>query len=339
MKLAALVPFEFHEPQFGGAERIYELLTRIEAPVYVLAPSPEPDRVVKVKNLTIQYRQLPEWVRTSPHYDINLASVAKEIFRADLDEFNPDLVILEHPWQVEAVEGYRFVYDAHNNETAMKRQILPDEAERTAELEAKALQAEHVFYCAETDNIEAKAKTLIPNGTNLPDVSRMNGSLLKTVLFVGSAHPPNIAAAMMLAGLAKAIPEYTVVIAGACSFYIQNPPDNVRLVGHLSPAALDFVFCNASVFVNLMTAGSGTSLKIAKALSYGMPVISSELGARGYENYCIIAPNAESVIKALHDLTDQKAYKQQSEIARGAAHELDWDIIGKRYSDTILGLA
>jgi hypothetical protein len=35
-------------------------------------------------------------------------------------------------------------------------------------------------------------------------------------------------------------------------------------------------------FVNLVSHGSGTHLKVGRALAYGVPVITSQIGARGY---------------------------------------------------------
>jgi glycosyltransferase involved in cell wall biosynthesis len=100
---------------------------------------------------------------------------------------------------------------------------------------------------------------------------------------------------------------------------------------------LDYLFANSHAFVNLTTAGSGTSLKVARALSYGLPVISAPLGARGYTESCIIANNSAELLTALENLRNPAAYKLQSEISRAKAEQLSWDAIGKRFSDTVLG--
>jgi glycosyltransferase involved in cell wall biosynthesis len=337
MRMAALAPFPFHFGQFGGAERIANLLTRVEHEIDVFVPASTVGDPLRLANLTIYGKQLPEWVTQSDRYDTALSEVAKEMFSDAVDPY--DLIILEHPWQVEAVEGKRFIYDAHNNETKMKEQLSPQEVHRTNYLENKALKAEHVTYCSTADNLQTQSPTtLIPNGTDLPDIKRVNGNKIKNLLFVGSAHPPNIAAAVMLARMAQALPDYTIVIAGECSNYIENPPSNVRLTGHVNQTVLDFLFSNTHAFINLITAGSGTSLKIARALSYGVPVISSPLGARGYESACIIANNAQEVVNALGMLNDSKAYKGYSEAARSSAQELSWDNVGKKFNDVIARL-
>lgn len=339
MKIAALAPFQFHYAHFGGADRIMQLLSRVEAPIEVFAATGGDNEIVKIKNLTIHYKSVPEWIKTSEDYDINLSKVSRELFQAELNEYDADLVILEHPWQVQALSGQKFIYDAHNDETKMKSQIAnPEIVKATKELEAKALQASHVTYCSEDDELITNSpKTYIPNGTNIPNISRFNGSKLNTLLFVGSAHPPNVAAATMLATLAPHLPDYQIVIAGQCSAYLTGVADNVRLLGHVQDSVLDYLFANSHAFVNLITAGSGTSLKVARALSYGLPVISAPLGARGYTESCIIANNSAELLAALENLRNPAAYKLQSEISRAKAEQLSWDAIGKRFSDTVLG--
>jgi glycosyltransferase involved in cell wall biosynthesis len=340
VNIAALAPFQFHYAHFGGADRIMQLLSRVQAPVEVFAPTGGHDELVRVNNLTIHYKSIPEWVKTAEDYDIAISKVAHEMFANDLAEQNPDVVILEHPWQIDALSGQKFVYDAHNDETKMKIQLSTQEiAIQANALENKALAADHVTFCSMGDEIETDSpKTFIPNGTNLPNISRLNGAKLKTLLFVGSAHPPNVAAALMLANLGPALADYEIIIAGQCSTFINTTASNVRLLGHVSDAVLDYLFANTHAFINLITAGSGTSLKVARALSYGLPVISSPLGARGYEGSCIIARDAQELLSALDTLQNASNYKLQSETARQGAEAFSWDAIGKRFSDVVLGL-
>lgn len=338
MRLAALAPFAFHNGGFGGAERILNLLTRVEHPIDVFVPAATVGPAIQLGNLNINGVQLADSVINSGNdYDTALSEVAGSMFADVLESY--DLTILEHPWQVDALQGKRFIYDAHNNESRMKSQLFPHEVARTKVVEAKALKAEHVTFCSLDDDLVTDSPmTHIPNGTDLPSIQRVNGSGVRNLLFVGSAHPPNIAAAVMLANLAQALPDYTVVIAGACSQYIQNAPSNVRLVGHVNPAILDFLFSNAHAFINIITAGSGTSLKVARALSYGVPVISSQLGARGYEDACMIAQSAQEVVDHLGTLTYPTIWKEESERARNAAEDLSWDKVGSRFNQVIQGL-
>lgn len=338
LRIVALAPFEIHFPHFGGAQRIHELLTRIDNEVIVLAPNASGHDSVKLKNLDIRYKPIPDSLKASPEFDTDLAKIAKDLWAQDLQDLDPDVVILEHPWQVDAITGQKFLYDSHNNETHLKQQIHPQVAEATAPLEARALKADLVTYCSDSDNIQTDSpKVLIPNGTHLPELAKHVPT--KNLLFAGSAHTPNVAAAIMLARLAPALPDYQIIIAGTCGMGIENLPPNVRVLGFVNDQTLDFLFRNAHAFVNLITAGSGTSLKVARALSYGLPVISSKLGARGYENACIVAETAQGVLEALTLLSDPITHTEAREAAREAATALSWDSIGAKFNEAVMSVA
>lgn len=337
MKIAALAPFPFVDKHFGGAERIYNLLTRIEHEVEVFVPNLTGFGEENHKNLKIRALKLPDWV-AGKEYDLAVADGSKEIFAHLLDR--ADLVVLEHPWQVEALTGQRFIYDAHNNEAKLKKIIsTPETVAITQRLENLALKADHVTFCSLDDEILTDSpKTYIPNGTNLPKNLNKTGYTSKLLLFIGSAHPPNIGAALTLANLSQAFSDYEIVIAGACSQYIHTEAPNVHLLGQVSPETLDYLMKTSLAFVNLMAAGSGTSLKVIKALSYGLPVVSSEIGARGFADGCIIAKTAQEVIENVGQLKSPKQWEMASETATGLARGYSWDVIGNKFNEVVRGL-
>jgi glycosyltransferase involved in cell wall biosynthesis len=336
VKIVALAPFPFVEAEFGGGERIHNLLTRVENSVQVFVPSYEHEAKFLYKNLQVEIVKIPQ-PNGRKEWDFQVADTAKEVFGQLVENAQPDLVILEHPWQVEALNGQKFIYDAHNNETAMKRLIsTPDAVIRTQELEGKALQADHITFCSVDDKLESdKPMTHIPNGVNLPDQPNKSGYKSRTIVFMGSAHPPNIGAAVTLAQMAPLLSNYQIVIVGACSNFIDSPADNVTLVGHISKEALDLLLKTSFAFVNAMGGGSGTSLKVIKSLAYGLPVISSEFGARGYGNGCLIARTAQEVLETLEALQTPSYYKSVSEASLELARGYSWDVIGKRFNEVV----
>lgn len=336
MRIAALAPFPFIKAEFGGGQRIYNLLTRVEAKLEVFTPNYQVEGTDTIANLNVNYYKIPKSDKAD-EFDFDVIDSAHLI--ADrLQDF--DLVILEHPWQANALTGQLFLYDAHNNETALKRQLFgEDSAIKAASVETKALQADHVTYCSADDNLAtASPMTLIPNGTDIPDIELGNSYRSKVLLFAGSAHPPNIGAAQMLANLSKILPEYEIFIVGACGQYVKTDSPNVRILGHVNNATLDALLRITHAFVNAIAAGSGTSLKVARALSYGVPVISSELGARGYGDSCIIAKNAQEVIDALVHLRIRTNYLKAAERAREASKSYSWDTIGADFNAVVEGL-
>jgi glycosyltransferase involved in cell wall biosynthesis len=84
-----------------------------------------------------------------------------------------------------------------------------------------------------------------------------------------------------------------------------------------------------------MGGGSGTSLKVIKAISYGLPVISSVIGARGYSTGCLIARTAQEVMEWLDRLKTPLQYKSVSESNLELAKGYSWDVIGKRFNEVV----
>ena len=339
MKIAALTPFPFVHAEFGGGQRIENLLLSVDNEVRVFVANLHGEGTGRYKNLDISLHKVPETM-PGPEYDMNVALASKEVFGPLLDDYNPDLVILEHPWQVEAVGGRAFLYDAHNNETHMKSLISSQEVvAMTQGLEEKALKAKHVTFCSQSDELATDSpKTWVPNGTEWPEKENEFGYESRTLLFVGSAHPPNIGAAITLAQLAPALPGYEIVIAGACSQAVQTDTPNVTLAGHVNKPTLAYLMRNAHAFINPIAGGSGTSLKVISALSYGLPVISSKFGARGYEEACAIATNAEEMLSEIQTLSSIPAWRGRSQTGRDFAREYSWANIGVKFNEVIEGL-
>jgi glycosyltransferase involved in cell wall biosynthesis len=336
VKIAALAPFPFVGTEFGGGERIYNLLTRIEAPVDVLCPNYGDTFTDTHKNLTMHYVSVPEHLRQG-EYDMVISKHSGELLKDKLQALAADVVILEHPWQVDALSGQKFVYDAHNNETALKQALSnQDSVEEASRVETLALQAHHVTYCS-PDDVGATdgPRTYIANGTDIPQNLKAFGQGSKTLLFVGSAHPPNIGAAITLVKFAELLHDYQIVIAGECGSFIKTQAPNVSILGHVSKPILDYLFRTSHAFVNAMAAGSGTSLKVVKALSYGLPVIASEIGARGFSEACIIAKNAQELLDAVDRLQSPSHYESIRQASIKAAGEYTWDSLGKKFNEVV----
>jgi glycosyltransferase involved in cell wall biosynthesis len=98
---------------------------------------------------------------------------------------------------------------------------------------------------------------------------------------------------------------------------------------------LDYLFRTAHAFMNPIAAGSGTSLKVGRALSYALPVISSALGARGYEDACIITETAQEAFDALGALRDPRTYAEAANKSRTSAFDYSWDSVAAKYNDVI----
>lgn len=234
-----------------------------------------------------------------------------------------DIVIFSHPWawavasDVVRRDRQLIVYDAHNVEGIIKRQLLgatavgrmlADEVER---LERDLCQsADLVLACSQQDRCTlaqtydlpfAKLR-VCPNGVSARSItpaSWMNRVVAKArlhlgvgpiALFIGGLYPPNIEAAEFIRDrLAPACPRVTFAILGDAGGALlkqasTNPlPKNLRITGRVDEAGKRRWLKAADVGINPMFSGSGTNVKMFDYMAAGLPVVTTPFGARGIE--------------------------------------------------------
>lgn len=353
MKIVALVPFDIYPPQFGGAQRCANLLERI-GPVNVIAldwfgeDRHEQHGDVSYHNISVR-DQAKERAKKLFGLDLHTYDGMAAFCKSDLthlqtyiDSLEPDLIILEHPWLYPFVGDVPFIYDAHNAEAFLTSMRWPGGIDQqvVTELETAAVKhAKAITYCSELDaeifrkyyNPTAPMH-FIPNGTDLPDTVAEGKE--KNLLFVGSQYGPNIRAAQELANQAHLLPDYTIQIVGGCGKAVRTTQPNVKLYGHVDDATLDDLHRNAFAFVNLMHTGSGTSLKVARAMSYGLPVLSTKIGARGYEGVIEVSLN-ESISPHLADIANN--WDTYSKRVRTFAEKISWARAGVKFQGIVRG--
>ena len=79
------------------------------------------------------------------------------------------------------------------------------------------------------------------------------------------------------------MPEAKFLLLGSqcLAFEGQDIPANVGLLGVVSENEKNFIFSIVDLALNPMLSGSGTNLKMFDYMAAGIPVISTEFGARG----------------------------------------------------------
>lgn len=274
---------------------------------------------------------------------------------AELAE-SADLVIVDHASIGPLVPRLNvpIVFNSHNCEVSMAKQLYPEQKGliqivEKAEKELLA-KSDAVTYCSKQDIKELEdnygkinKSIYIPNGAvKQNDVDPKLRMQSKNILFVGSGHPPNVAAAKKLVPLAKLMPEYNFLIAGnaGVNLSFDSYPKNLKILGHVNDNELHKHFQTSLAFINPMDAGSGTHLKMMKALSYGIPIITSKIGARGFTNEeieesMLIAESLQDIQKAILKLSNEKTVK---ELVAGSKHvfkEYDWANIQETYAKFI----
>jgi glycosyltransferase involved in cell wall biosynthesis len=196
------------------------------------------------------------------------------------------------------------------------------------------------------------APLVVPNGA---DVSRLAPDARHErrggILFVGSMHHrPNVEAALRLAeGILPRVwnelPGTSLTIVGG-----PVPPDLAASTKRLGVARASSVellgvvpdvrphLADARVYANPLRHGAGSSLKIAEALGAGVPVVSTELGVRGFglvpgRHYLRAETDEEQALAIARVLRDPDLAASLAREGREEAARYDWASLGARFAE------
>jgi len=186
---------------------------------------------------------------------------------------------------------------------------------------------------------------VIPLAINLKDYPlQPKKEKTSDIVFVGNfSHPPNVDAALylykyILLLIKKRLPDISLMLAGA------NPPASIRRLSQLDRniAVTGYTedilgsYAKAKIFVAPIRYGTGMRFKVLEAMTMGIPVVSTSIGARGIlkENIEIAdTPDifADTVIELLGD---RERCKLLTENARLTIEKYyNWDFLLDRYEN------
>jgi glycosyltransferase involved in cell wall biosynthesis len=253
------------------------------------------------------------------------------------------------PW-MDRVPARLRVYSAHNVETDVlaERGAARRWLRRMAWLEGDAVRSCDVLLtCTAADGRALRrrfggqgAPVVVPNGHDVGpprDGAAMRARLgippsAVVLVFVGSAGRWNAEAAEWLAGAMPDRPgAVQLLLAGRCCDTITAAvarSARVHALGHV--ADLGAVLAAADLGVNPVRAGSGSNGKMATYLGAGLPVLTTPVGARGFEEHAdrlTILPR-----EAMAAAMDAIAASGPPPRAPGA-EELSWEALGRRLHD------
>lgn len=249
------------------------------------------------------------------------------------------------------------VYSSHNVEADYLRYEPAPWALRTSmlrrveELERRAVRdADLVLSCTDGDASRLRelygpvsALEVIPNGfdAELLTSDRADGTAARQsigiplearlLLFVGSGAPHNVEAVGFLQRevLPRLDAGVHLLVVGDCGRATWEDP---ALEGRVHrPGRLDDlrpVFAAADLAVNPVMTGSGSNLKLAEYLASGLPVVTTAVGLRGFEEH------SEGVIVAEREVF--AAGIAGAALPRGqhrTVEDLSWDNLGRRLHD------
>jgi glycosyltransferase involved in cell wall biosynthesis len=225
-----------------------------------------------------------------------------------------DIVILSHPYLYPAVKPYIqkqiVIYEAHNVEFRLKESILPETFLKKIVLcrlkhtgQDLLRRCDICFATSDEDKqvlsqiygVELSKINIAPNGVDegfyaTAAIERTNKreKIIPNplIIFLGSAHPPNVdAARQIIHTIAPRLPDAYFLIAGSVCWPIQKDQlgKNVGLAYFISDEEKRELFRVADIAINPMMSGSGVNLKMLDYMAAGLPVVSTAIGARGID--------------------------------------------------------
>jgi glycosyltransferase involved in cell wall biosynthesis len=287
------------------------------------------------------------------------------------------LVVASHPYPLATIRAclrdQPLIYDAHNVEYDLKWQIFGERRsdpyslmETVREVEAEACRSARLIQaCSEDESrrlqelytVPDSKFLIVPNGVAVRDIpfscdaarQRLKRELglesTPLALFVGSWHPPNIAAAREVFEIARGFPEVAFLLLGGHCLALQRSPhpSNAALMGVVDETTLSFVAALADVALNPMPRGAGTNLKVLRYLAAGVPVLTTPIGARGLGltdgQDALIRP-LDQFPHALRRLLGQPELRRRLAAAgrRLVEERFDWNRIAGALEQTLLSL-
>ena len=276
------------------------------------------------------------------------------------------IAILSHPYlyqEVAKISGSCIlVYDAHNAEYELHRQLLPNSQSGVLtdifQAEKAACEQSHLIAtCSEEDaltlallyNVCHAKFSIVPNGADtqvIPYITYEQRQLHKavlrltqpTIVYMGSNFPPNLLSGEKVFEIARQLPSARFLLIGSLcgAFTNRRLPGNVELVGIVTEQEKYHIFSQADVALNPALNGSGTNLKMLEYMAAGIPVVTTKLGARGISedsgNYFIISECAKMPI-AIQNLLDypQLAADLSQRAYNLAKCRFDWEQIAANF--------
>ena len=254
-----------------------------------------------------------------------------------------------------AAPGLPVVYDAHNVEARLKRELLAGHpaaaalCDFVAEVERRLVDAAAlVLCCSEADAAvfrpHARQVVMMPHGVApaLAPSAPVTGETPR-VGFLGSTHPPNVAAVrFILDEVSPRLPEVVFEIVGSVCAGLSTALPNVVLLGAVSEAAKDTALAGWTVALNPVEGGSGASLKLADYLAHGLPTVNTVHAARGFAEVLagagLVAP-LEAFPETLRRLLEDTALLGRlQEAARMAASAQSWPSVAREARKAIHAL-
>jgi len=284
-----------------------------------------------------------------------------------------DAIVHEFPYSApifDEAEALLEIYNSHNFEASLLPAIVHGSGRHRGFLRLVALERSLAnrarLVCATSDTDAVKFRLfygvssdrlhVCPNGFVDGQFDSVSGirqsvnaelSARPRLLFMGSGHPPNVEAADFLVRLADELSDCVIVIAGGVCGHLAHRalPLNVELAGAFDDVDKQRLLSAATLYLNPVVLGSGTSLKAVEALAAGIPMVSTSEGVRGLPltsgAHCLIADRRDFAESVRDLIVNPKRAEDMAARGRSCAMErLRWSVIAREaYSQIAAALA
>jgi len=287
-----------------------------------------------------------------------------------IHQYQPHFIELEHPYMLPFIQRAKeeghitdqvIIHSSHNVEYLMKEQMLEADDRispaRKKEI-IKTVKDTEAELCkvaaytiavtqADADSFRefgANEVIVAPNAIGIPFRSKLatenlrrkyeTSDVSKTIVFVGSAHPPNLQGYLDVVGTKLGFLPYgtRLIVAGTVSWMIhdyirrQSPAEQktfdlrTTLAGRVTDAELAAILDLADVIILPITTGGGSNLKTAEAIYSGKPVLGTDFSFRGFEDYADLPGiNLVTTKEAFHAKMAEMTSDSYKEVKRSAS--------------------
>jgi len=292
-------------------------------------------------------------------------------FERKLKEILPavDAVVLAHPYLFNAISDIEkpIFYDAPDVEYLQKSSMFKNRKylSMVKEMERNLCKrADLVYPTSEEDaaklkelyEVDESKLLVVENGVDTRrvefislnekrELKRRLGIDNKVVaVFAGSMHKPNLdAVSYVIETLAKKFPDVIFIVIGGAGEVLRSPPANLIPVGIIEEDEKDVIMKAADIGLNPVVSGSGTNLKLVEYLAYGLLVLTTPFGARGFRyKEELFVSDVERFDESFRQLINLVRNEEKVEVLRRRfrkfAEDYDWCKIAKKLEKRVLNL-
>lgn len=293
-------------------------------------------------------------------------SIRSELLPFDRE---PSIMIFETPFMGYAVSkslgistNIIKIYDAHNVEANYWRPYLNGPLKKRLWKRVRKVEehivglVDYIFVTSSEEarifeeeySVNSEKMVLVPNGVDTNSLKPLNGELREAerrrlglgypeyIVFIGSNVKANADAARWIINyLAPRIPHVLFIIIGSVCGILEKPshPTNVKLLGVIPIKEKNLFLELADMAINPVTIGAGTNVKMLEYLAAGLPIITTNVGARGLgltNNHDVIVCTRQEVKENILQLFSNEHLRMTlRKNARIKAQEFDWENIEK----------